>query len=222
MSLGTLTRCLPCSLLIAASSLVAQSTVPIENDQVKVIKAYEKPYERTPLHQHTVNRVMIYEQAGAQEFMDMKKKPYTLNFRAGEVKWSPGGAPHMARVVTPNPVPIVEIELKKQGNPALWTPGALDPVKVDPKHYKVEFENEQVRVLRVTIGPHEATPLHQHAVNRVVAYLSDQNFRVTPKEGKPEIAKHSAGDVSWSGPALHKEENLSDKAFEVIVAEIKN
>ena len=27
---------------------------------------------------------------------------------------------------------------------------AQDAVKVDPKHYKVEFENDQVRVLRIT------------------------------------------------------------------------
>src|ERR1700735_4725058 len=32
---------------------------------------------------------------------------------------------------------------------------AQDPVKVDPKHYKVEFENAQVRILRIHYGPHE-------------------------------------------------------------------
>src|SRR5574341_785875 len=32
---------------------------------------------------------------------------------------------------------------------------AQDPVKVAPKQCKVEFENEQVRVLRWKVGPHE-------------------------------------------------------------------
>ena len=32
---------------------------------------------------------------------------------------------------------------------------AQDPVKVDPKHYKVEFENSQVRVLRIKYDPHD-------------------------------------------------------------------
>ena len=32
---------------------------------------------------------------------------------------------------------------------------AQDAAKVDPKHYKVEFENDQVRVLRISYGPHE-------------------------------------------------------------------
>ena len=120
-----------------------------------------------------------------------------------------------------HPVPIVEIEIKKPGNPSLM-PTALDPVKLDPKHYKVEFENDQVRVLRVTIGPHESTPVHQHPVNRVVTYLTDQDFRVTSPNGKVETVKHNVGEVVWSGPATHKEENMSNKPFEVVVTEIKN
>jgi quercetin dioxygenase-like cupin family protein len=39
---------------------------------------------------------------------------------------------------------------------------AQDPVQVDSKHYKVEFENEQVRVLRITYGPHEKSVMHEH------------------------------------------------------------
>jgi hypothetical protein len=33
---------------------------------------------------------------------------------------------------------------------------AQDPVKVDAKHYTVEFENAQVRVLRIKYSPHES------------------------------------------------------------------
>jgi hypothetical protein len=216
-----MTRYWPCQLLFAACAL-AQSTTALENDQVKVITAYEKPRVRTSLHEHTVNRVMIYEVAGMQQFFDLHKKPYTISFKAGEVKWSPISGMHMAEVVSDNPVPIVEIEIKKPGNPSMFISSALDPVKVDAKHYKIEFENEQVRVLRVIIGPHESTPLHEHSVNRVVTYLTDQDFRVTSKDGKVEHTKHNVGEVSWAGPAVHKEENLSDKPFEVIVTELKN
>ncbi len=34
---------------------------------------------------------------------------------------------------------------------------AQDAVKVDPKHYTVEFENDQVRVLRIRYEPREKT-----------------------------------------------------------------
>jgi hypothetical protein len=33
---------------------------------------------------------------------------------------------------------------------------------VDPKHYKVELENEQVRVLRINYGAHEKSVMHSH------------------------------------------------------------
>ena len=44
------------------------------------------------------------------------------------------------------------------------TPGMAhnDPVSVDSKHYKVEFENERVRVLRIKYGPHEKSSMHSH------------------------------------------------------------
>ena len=204
-------RYLP-ALLVLAAYAIAQSNAPIENDQVKVIHAHEQPHTKTKLHEHKVNRVMIYENAGKQIIADANGQQRTLDFRAGEVKWSPMSGMHTAEIVSNGPVSIVEVELRKPGNGA-WKPGALDPVKVDPKHYKVEFENDQVRVLRVKIGPHETAPMHEHALNRVVAYLSDQEIRATSKDGKSEIAKHKAGDVSWGDPMTHKEENLSDKPF---------
>lgn len=39
---------------------------------------------------------------------------------------------------------------------------AQDPVKVGPAHHKVELENAQVRVLRVTLEPGAKTPVHEH------------------------------------------------------------
>ena len=219
--MASIKRHLSCQFLFAACAL-AQSTTAIDNEQVRVIKAYEQPRVKTPLHEHKFNRVMIYEQAGTQQFLETHHKPYSITFSAGDVKWSRAGGMHTAEIFSPLPVPIVEIEIKRPGSPSFVLNSELDAVKVDPKHYKIEFENDQVRVLRVTIGPHESTPLHEHSVSRVVTYLTDQNFRVTSPDGKVENVKHSSGDVSWAGPATHKEENLSDKPFEVVVAEIKN
>jgi hypothetical protein len=99
---------------------------------------------------------------------------------------------------------------------------ALDPVKVDPRDYKVEFENSQVRVVRVKIGAHQKVPLHEHVLNRVVVYLTDQNGSMTAPDGKTEIAQHKAGEMSWGGPAKHREENLRDGPFEAVVVEFKN
>ena len=94
-------------------------------------------------------------------------------------------------------------------------------MKVDPKHYRIEMENDQVRVIRVKIGPRESVPMHEHSLDRVVVYLTDQEFRITGADGKAVEVKHKAGDVGFSAPATHKEENLSDQPFEIVAVELK-
>jgi hypothetical protein len=36
-----------------------------------------------------------------------------------------------------------------------------DPTKVEPKHYKLDFENERVQVVSVHYGAHEKSALHR-------------------------------------------------------------
>jgi len=44
-----------------------------------------------------------------------------------------------------NPIQLIDIGIKTPGNPAKVAIAALDPLQVDPKDYKLEFENRQVR-----------------------------------------------------------------------------
>ena len=94
-------------------------------------------------------------------------------------------------------------------------------MKVDPKHYTLEFENQQVRVVRVKIGAHESTPMHQHVLNRVVVYLTDQNLRIIGSDGKVETQTRRAGDIVWGESVQHKEENLNGRPFEALMVELK-
>ncbi|MGH9666050.1 MAG: hypothetical protein ACRD9L_16615 [Bryobacteraceae bacterium] len=213
----------PLLLLCAALGAFAAEKVStqIDNDQVRVLNVVVQPHEKTRLHQHKVNRVMIYLQVGTQDFEYEGGRHAPLAFQAGDIKWSPADGMHTAEVTSSRPVNIIEVELKRPGAGAS-TGDALDPVKVDAKDYKVQFENDQVRVLRVRIGPHASSPMHHHTLNRVVVYLTDQNFRVTTADGKVQTSMHKAGDVSWGGPAQHTEQNLRGKPFEVAVVELKD
>ena len=98
---------------------------------------------------------------------------------------------------------------------------AQDAPKVDPKHYKVEFENDQVRVLRITYGPHEKSVMHSHPAG-VVVYLTDARGRFTLAGGKTEDRTVKAGTVAWTEATSHMPENVSDKGFEVIQVELKS
>ena len=79
---------------------------------------------------------------------------------------------------------------------------------MDAKHYKVEFENEKVRVLRIHYDPHDKGQLHEHILNRVVLDLNDQPGA-------------KADDVHISGAATHTEQNASDQPADRIAVELK-
>ena len=210
------------TLSLTAALFAQNDRVKIDNDFVKVLVVNQKPHVKTSLHKHDVNRVMVYLQAGKQTIAYQGAKTIDMNWKAGEAKWSPASGMHIAEIVSDNPVSIAEVELKKPGSKMPVKFPALDPVKIDPKHYKVEMENDQVRVVRVRIGGKEIVPMHQHGLNRVVVYLTDMNFKVTSADGKVDNSVHKAGDVTWGVPNQHKEENLSDKPVELVVVEVKS
>lgn len=61
-----------------------------------------------------MNRVMIYLDAGKMTLTDPNGKVETLNFKAGEVLWSPAGGLHTSLNVSDHAVRIVEVELKSK------------------------------------------------------------------------------------------------------------
>ena len=97
---------------------------------------------------------------------------------------------------------------------------AQDPVKVDAKHYKVEFENDQVRILRIKYGPHEKSVMHEHP-GSVAVFLSDGLAKFTLPDGKTIDAPVKAGSTQWSDAGKHLPENVGDKGFELVLVELK-
>ena len=98
---------------------------------------------------------------------------------------------------------------------------AQDPVKVDGNHYKVEFENDQVRVLRVKVGAKEKSMMHQHP-DAVAIFLTDVNGKFTFPNGTSEPVTSKAGDTRWTPAITHMPENAGDQPFEVILVELKS
>lgn len=95
-----------------------------------------------------------------------------------------------------------------------------DPVKVDPKHYKVEFENESVRILRIAYGPGEKSVMHTHP-NAVAVYLTDGQARMTTPDGKSQERPIKAGTTEWTPGGTHLPQNSGAKAFQLVLIELK-
>jgi quercetin dioxygenase-like cupin family protein len=101
-------------------------------------------------------------------------------------------------------------------------PGAYtDPLAVDPGHYKVELENDRVRVLRIKFRPGEKSVMHGHPAT-VTIFLGDASFRFTYPDGKTEDGTVTAGEVMYFDALQHLPENTGDKPFEVIAVELKS
>lgn len=98
---------------------------------------------------------------------------------------------------------------------------AQDAVKADSKHYTVEFENDQVRVLRVKYGPKEKSVMHEHP-NTVSIFVTDVNGKFTFPDGKTQDISTKAGQALWNPAIVHLPENTTDKPFEVILIELKS
>ncbi|HEY6121874.1 MAG TPA: hypothetical protein VIV66_18095 [Pyrinomonadaceae bacterium] len=96
-----------------------------------------------------------------------------------------------------------------------------DPVKVDSEHYKVEFENSQVRVLRIKYGAHEKSVMHRHP-NAVAVFMSEGNVKFSFPKGAPQNVVSKAGEVRWTPATVHLPENIGDQPFEVILVELKS
>jgi quercetin dioxygenase-like cupin family protein len=97
---------------------------------------------------------------------------------------------------------------------------AQDAVKVDPKHYKVEFENDQVRVLRITYGPKEKSVMHEHP-DAYAVFLTDGQSKFTLPDGKTQKNTQKAGSTLWTPAGKHLPENTGDKPFELVLVELK-
>jgi hypothetical protein len=200
--------------LLSASGLQAQNapapaavTPRLDTPQVRVIVATLQP--RTPSISrtgHATNRVLIYLDDGV---MTRKEGEQTtkIEFHRGDVRWRPASGAYTSENISDRPIRILEVDLK--GPPAGPAPVTkLDPTVVDSAHYKVEFENEYVRVLRIHYGPKDKGQTHEHILNRVVVYLNDQ-------------ANAMADDVRMAGAATHAEENASAQPADRIAVELK-
>jgi len=199
--------------LICVSGLQAQNVSPpsmtprFDTAQAHVVMAtLQSRTLAVAKNGHATNRVLIYLDDGVMTHKDGDQST-RLEFRRGDVRWWPASGAYSVENSSDHPIRLLEIDLK--GPPAGKAPvSPLDPATVDPEHYKVVFENDQVRVLRIHYGAHEKGQTHEHFLNRVVLYLNDQPGA-------------KADDVRMAGAAKHAEENASEQPADRIAVELK-
>ena len=91
-----------------------------------------------------------------------------------------------------------------------------DAVTADPAHYSVSFENELVRILRVSYRAGEKSIMHRHPASCAV-FLTDQTFNFTLPDGTTEPASVPAGALGCGDANVHLPENIADDADFVMI-----
>ena len=96
---------------------------------------------------------------------------------------------------------------------------AQDAAKVDPHHYKVLVDNAVVRILKVSYGAGEKSPMHSHP-DAMLVPLTAAKVRFTMPDGKTEDRDLAAEVANYTPAFTHSPANLGG-AMEAILVEIK-
>ena len=97
---------------------------------------------------------------------------------------------------------------------------AQDPTKVEPKHYKLDFENDKVQVVSVHYGPHEKSAMHQHP-GGVVVVVTGGHLKFTDENGTTRDVYAKPGEARWFAPFKHRVENVGDTPYNAVYVGIK-
>ena len=97
---------------------------------------------------------------------------------------------------------------------------AQDPTKVEPTHYKLDFQNEHVQVVSVHYGPHEKSVMHEHP-GGVVVVINGGHLLFTDNKGKVREVYAKAGEARWFPPFKHRVENVGDTPYDAVYVGIK-
>ena len=95
-----------------------------------------------------------------------------------------------------------------------------DPVKVDPSHYRVLFENAHIRVLEYRDKPGDKAPLHSHPA--YMTYVTGAGkTKVTLPDGKASTDENAGSEFDCHPPTQHATENVGSTDTQELLVEFK-
>jgi len=192
-------------------------TAEFENDAVRILRIKYGPGDESILHYHPRSVAVFLTDANSRMTMGDGSSA-DVSVPAGTVIFNEPGE-HQPKNIGDTPWEVVEVELKGSGSGG-EAAGGPDPTVVDPDHYTTEFENDAVRVVRISYGPGETSVMHNHP-DGVAVFLTDQLVEMTSPDGSSMEMPASAGEAMFVPGGQHLPRNLSDSALELVLIELK-
>jgi len=97
---------------------------------------------------------------------------------------------------------------------------AQDPVKVDPTHYKIVFENASVRVLKIDYAAGAKSVMHHHPDSIVIPLVTSKVRFATP-DGKSEDQELSSESAMYAPAGNHLPTNMGSGKIDGLLVEFK-
>jgi quercetin dioxygenase-like cupin family protein len=101
---------------------------------------------------------------------------------------------------------------------------AQDAARMEPRSYKVLFENDKVRVLEYISRPGLGVcgiGRHSHP-DHVTVTLTPAKVKLTTESGKVQLREIPAGVAFWDPASTHAAENIGGSGSRMVLVEIKD
>lgn len=187
--------------------------VEFENARVRVTRLTYPAGVTTPIHTHDLPRAIVEltdSRTRAEDGTVTERKQWTTRFS------EPNTTPHKAAFLTGSE--SIVVELKGSPGASVAVPSTNATV-VDPGHHKVEFENDRIRIVRMTYPVGYKNPMHSHLPG-VSIVLSGTDVH-TWRDNKESDAQTVANTASWSEGSAHANEVRGSRPLELIRVEMK-
>jgi quercetin dioxygenase-like cupin family protein len=96
-----------------------------------------------------------------------------------------------------------------------------DIVKISPDIHKVIFENDQIRLLKVTVRPGNTVPMHTNPEN-INYILKPGTLRLTSPDGSVMDLELTEGQVIPAPVGAHAVENVGRTEVQTLCIELKS
>jgi quercetin dioxygenase-like cupin family protein len=95
-----------------------------------------------------------------------------------------------------------------------------DIVKLSPEIHRALFENDQIRVLKVTVKPGDKVPMHRNPEN-INYILRPGTLRLIATDGSVQDVELTEGQVIPAPVSSHAVENIGQTEVQTICIELK-
>jgi hypothetical protein len=140
-----------------------------------------------------------------------------VDLNSGSVRYSDSVSPDDSR--RPGNATVREIRVELKGAPDT-TPLDLDAVRIEPTRFKVIFENDRVRVVRLRFGSRERGVMVTHPP-RVLVTLTEVSVKLLFADGRSDERGAPAGVAAWLDSETLQTENACSEPLEVVLVEPK-